>query len=362
LASFGSVNSLRSGKQFLVVARKPLEQCESNEQLKPEFRQFANKLNSLYRQRVPAEKIIITGAAGLVGQNLIPRLKEKGLGQLVAIDKHPTNIAILRRLHPDIRVVQADLAEPGEWEKEFIECTHLVSGHAQIGGLRHDEFVRNNITATERMLEAASRNDVAYIVSISSSVVNSMAIDDYTETKKAQEALVAESGIKQVVLRPTLMFGWFDRKHIGWLARFMQRIPLFPIPGDGRFLRQPLYAGDFVDIIVSALQSGVTGSYNITGQERIVYIDLIREIKIATGSRTKIVKIPFRLFRLLLQMNAVFDKNPAFTVKQLEALVTPDLFEVIDWPSIFHVRSTPLAEALGVTFRHPTYSSIVLDF
>ena len=56
-----------------------------------------------------------------------------------------------------------------------------------------------------------------------------MAVDDYTETKKAQEALTAASGIKQVVLRPTLMFGWFDRKHVGWLARFMQKTPVFPI-------------------------------------------------------------------------------------------------------------------------------------
>jgi uncharacterized protein YbjT (DUF2867 family) len=68
---------------------------------------------------------------------------------------------------------------------------------------------------------------VPYAVNISSSVVNSKAVDDYTETKKAQEALTAASGIKQVVLRPTLMLGWFDRKHVGWLARFMQKTPVF---------------------------------------------------------------------------------------------------------------------------------------
>ena len=41
------------------------------------------------------------------------------------------------------------------------------------------------------------------------------------------------------------MFGWFDRKHLGWLARFMCRVPVFPIPGSGEYLRQPLYVGDF---------------------------------------------------------------------------------------------------------------------
>jgi hypothetical protein len=61
-------------------------------------------------------------------------------------------------------------------------------------------------------------------------------------------------------------------------------------------------------------------------------------------------------------MNSLWDKNPAFTARQLEALVTPDVFEVIDWPGIFNVRATPLQEALNVTFRDATYSSVVLDF
>jgi len=309
-----------------------------------------------------SRKIVITGAAGLVGQNLIPRLEQKNLGELVAIDKHPKNAETLRRMHPSLRVIHADLAEPGPWQDEFVGCTHLVNGHAQIGGIYTAEYVRNNVTATERVLDAALRNNVSYIVNISSSVVNSMAVDDYTETKKAQEKLVLDSGIKQVILRPTLMFGWFDRKHVGWLARFMQRTPVFPIPGNGRYLRQPLYAGDFCDVIASSLEHEITGAYDITGQERIDYIDLIRAVKKATGSKTRIVRIPYRVFWLLLKAYAVFDKNPAFTARQLEALVTPDVFEVIDWPKIFGVRSTPLQDALNNTFRDPKYSKVVLEF
>lgn len=311
---------------------------------------------------MPSDKIIVTGAAGLVGQNLIPRLKAKNLGQLVCIDKHPKNTETLRGLHPDVRVIHADLADSGAWQTELDGCTHLVISHAQIGGIYRSEYVRNNVASTERLLEAALRFKVPYAVNISSSVVNSRAVDDYTETKKAQEALVASSGIKQIVLRPTLMFGWFDRKHVGWLARFMQRVPIFPIPGNGRFLRQPLYAGDFCDVIVSSIESQKTGEYNITGQERIDYIDMMRAVKKATGARARIVKIPYHFFWLLLKTNTLWDKDPAFTPQQLEALVTPDVFEVIDWPGIFKVRATPLAEALHQTFNDPVYSSIALQF
>ncbi|MGB8028535.1 MAG: NAD-dependent epimerase/dehydratase family protein [Terracidiphilus sp.] len=307
-------------------------------------------------------KIVINGAAGLVGQNLLLHLKERDAGEIVAIDKHPKNSAILRELHPEIRVLVEDMAEPGSWEQALEGCTHLVSSHAQIGGIHRAEFDRNNIVATRRLIEAAQRYGVGNIVNISSSVVNSKAVDDYTETKRAQEALIAACGIKQIVLRPTLMFGWFDRKHIGWLSRFMKRVPVFPVPGNGRHLRQPLYAGDFAAIVASAIEGEITGQYKITGQERIDYIDLMRMVKDAAGAHARIQKIPYWLFWLLLRANAVFDRNPPFTTKQLEALVTPDVFEVIDWPGIFSVRATPLKEALQTTFRHPVYSKVALEF
>jgi nucleoside-diphosphate-sugar epimerase len=283
----------------------------------------------------------------------------------VGIDKHPTNVGVLCKYNPDIRVVGEDLAGDGasaEWKQELAGCDALVIAHAQIGGTVPEEFVLNNVLATERLLEVAVRCGVPYVVNISSSVVNSMAVDNYTETKKKQEALVAASGIRQVVVRPTLMFGWFDRKHIGWLARFMKKVPVFPIPGSGRYLRQPLYAGDFCDVIVSSIEKEMTGSYNITGMERIDYIDLMRAVREATGARARVQRIPYWLFWSILKANAVVDKDPTFTVSQLKALVTPDVFEVIDWPGIFHTHATPLRDALYETFRDPVYSQVQLDF
>ena len=312
-----------------------------------------------------ARKIVITGAAGLVGQNLTSRLLARGYSQLVGIDKHAANMAIFRQQFPSVSAIQADLAAVNDttmWQGALAGCDALVIGHAQIGGLNSDEFVRNNVQATEGLLEAAIQHRVPYLVNISSSVVNSIAVDAYTETKKAQEALIASSGIKQVILRPTLMFGWFDRKHLGWLARFMRRTPVFPIPGTGKFLRQPLFAGDFCEIILSSIEQQKTGSFNISGQEKIDYIDLIRALREAIHGKARIQKVPYGLFWAMLRLNALFDRNPAFTVEQLKALVTPDIFEVIDWPGIFGIRATPLQQALNITFRDPVYSKVVLAF
>lgn len=306
---------------------------------------------------------MITGAAGLVGQNLIVRLKRRGYSAITAIDKHPANTATLARLHPDITIVAADLSRPGDWQGAFAGGDTLVLAHAQIGGQDAALFEANNVIATRNVLAAAHAGGIGHIVHISSSVVNSAARDFYTETKKQQEALVAACAIPKIILRPTLMFGWFDRKHLGWLARFLRRAPLFPIPGNGRYRRQPLYAGDFCDIIIACIENRTAGqAHNISGRQIIDYIDLIRALREFTGRRTPIIRIPYAAFWLLLRLYAVFDRNPPFTTRQLAALVIPEIFEIIDWPAMFGVAATPLNAALRETFEAKPYSDIVLEF
>lgn len=308
-------------------------------------------------------KIVLPGGAGLVGQNLVARLKAKGYTQIVVLDKHRENLAILKQTQPDITAEFADLAEPGEWQRHFVGADVVVMLQAQIGGNNYQEFVRNNVDATALILDQIKLNNIPRLVHISSSVVVSVADDFYTNTKKEQERMVLESGIVCPILRPTLMFGWFDRKHLGWLSRFMKKVPIFPIPGNGRYLRQPLYVGDFSNIIISCIENNsLLGIFNISGHENIDYIDIIREIKQATHARTLIAKIPYCLFYSLIWMWSLFDKNPPFTTQQLASLSAKDEFEVIDWPGIFGVPYTPFTAAINETFNDPTYSKIVLEF
>ncbi|EQD69948.1 NAD-dependent epimerase/dehydratase [mine drainage metagenome] len=308
-------------------------------------------------------KVVLPGGAGLVGQNLVPRLKAKGYTNIVVLDKHRHNLSVLQQMHPDITAEWADLAAPGPWSKHFEGVDTVVMLQAQIGAKERETYVRNTVTSTRYVLDATKKYQVPYIVHISSSVLASKAEDYYTQTKKEQEDMVLASGVNNVVLRPTLMFGWFDRKHLGWLSRFMQRVPVFPIPSDGKYLRQPLYVGDFCDIIVRCIEERrVGGVYPVTGMEKIDYIEIVRAIREAIGAHTRIVYLPYWLFVMLLRIWAVFDPDPPFTVSQLKALVTPDVFEDIDWPGLFNVKPTPFATAIRETFLDPRYGKIELEF
>ena len=308
-----------------------------------------------------SDLIVLTGAAGLVGQNLIVEMKSQGYSNLIAIDKHEYNLGLLANLHPDVRTIHADLAESGDWETAFAGAACVVQLHAQITAKETATFVRNNIDATKLVLTACQQHAVPWLVHISSSVVNSVAVDDYTDTKRAQEKLVADSGIAHCVLRPTLMFGWFDPKHLGWLSRFMAKTPLFPIPGDGKYMRQPLYERDFCRCIVRCIETQPAGAvFDVCGDSRIDYIDIIRTIKRVKGLHTLIVKIPFGLFRALLKFYALFSGKPPFTAAQLNALAGGDDFTGVDTKATFGVTQTPFEDAVRESYCDPRYSGIVL--
>jgi nucleoside-diphosphate-sugar epimerase len=306
-------------------------------------------------------KLVVTGAAGLVGQNLMVELLARGYANIVAIDKHGYNLDILHRLHPEVRTVLADLAEPGEWTDELADAACVIQLHAQITGKHAEPFIRNNIDATRRVLDAMRAHEVPYLVHVSSSVVVSVADDDYTRTKKEQEKLVAGSGIRHCVLRPTLMFGWFDPKHLGWLSRFMEKTPVFPIPGDGKYMRQPLYERDFCRCIVACMEREPDRAiFDIVGDTRIDYVDIIRAIKRAKKLHTWIVHIPYGLFHFLLKLYALLSRKPPFTADQLKALTAGDDFRGVDTVATFGVAQTPFDDAVRESYCDPQYSEIVL--
>jgi len=307
-------------------------------------------------------KIVITGAAGLVGQNLVLLLRESGYANLVGIDKQTRNLRLLGELNPGLRTVEADVRLGGDWEREFIGADVAVVLLAQITGKTSEPFVRNNIEASRRVFDAIGAAHVPYTVHISSSVVNSVADDDYTNTKKAQEALFLQSGLAGCVLRPTLMYGWFDPKHFGWLARFMERAPVFPIPGHGRYMRQPLYERDFCRAILWCIENRPVGQiYDLVGNERVDYIDIIRAIRDVKGLRTPIVRIPYGLFDVLLRVYALFSDKPPFTSSQLKALAAGDDFTGVDIERTFGFKPTPFAHGIRETFCHPVYARYAVE-
>ncbi len=193
-------------------------------------------------------KIIVTGAAGLVGQNLIPMLVKEG-HEITAIDRN-RNIELLKKLNPGINCIRTDISYPGKWQEEFRDADCVVELHAQIAAQTAKPFERSNIEGVRNVLDACKKHKVKNLIHLSSSVVISVAKDEYTRTKRIGEELVRKSRVPYTMLRPPLMYGCFDAKHLGWITRFMEKTPIIPLPGSGKYIRQPLFVNDMCKIIV----------------------------------------------------------------------------------------------------------------
>ncbi len=309
------------------------------------------------------KNIVITGAAGLVGQNLLILLSQAGYHSITAIDQNEASLKIAQKLNPQIKIQVADLAQAGAWQESFADCDCVIQLQAEITNQSPQAFIKNNVTSTEQVIAAAKKHHVPYLVHVSSSVINSLADDDYTRTKKAQENKVKTSGIPHCIFRPTLMFGWFDAKHLGWLAGFLQKTPVFPLPGAGKFSRQPLFAQDFCHIIHWAIENQPKGNpiYDICGNETINYADIIYTIRQVKQLKTPIIPIPISLFRFLMQAYGWFFSNPPFTPEQLDALIIPEKFSGENIKSTFGITPTPFKQAIKETFTHPQYANIALS-
>jgi len=137
---------------------------------------------------------------------------------------------------------------------------------------------------------------------------------------------------------------------------------VFPIPGHGRYMRQPLYERDFCRAILWCLAQQPLGRvYDLVGHQRADYVDIIRAIRAAKGLRTPLLHLPVPIFAAALRLAALFTAKPPFTADQLKALTAGDDFSGVDMRATFGFEPTPLAEGIAETFRHPQYSELAVE-
>ena len=150
-----------------------------------------------------ADKIILPGGAGLVGQNLVARLRAKGYSNIVVLDKHRANLEVLRQVQPEVVAEYADLAEPGDWQRHFAGARVVVMLQAQIGGNDYGAFVRNNVDATRLVF-------VNGVLDAGASTPGHSAVVPFSAANAEQQALIALHELYWMTrtLRPVVLAGY----------------------------------------------------------------------------------------------------------------------------------------------------------
>ena len=158
------------------------------------------------------------------------------------------------------------------------------------GAATWDETVAN----VGRLASAAHRQGVRRLVYISVSNARRDASTAYFRAKAAAEERVrdaAGNGMSIAIVRPTLLYGPGDIL-INNMAWSLRRLPVFGIPGDGRYRVQPVHVDDVANVCIRVGAGDEALETDAAGPEIFAYREMVALVKAAVRSRALVLSMP----------------------------------------------------------------------
>ena len=176
------------------------------------------------------------------------------------------------------------------------------------------------VANSRALFEAARRAGVARIVHVS---IANPSIDSplpYYRGKALVEQALTAIGVPYAIVRPTFFFGAGQdilANNIAWILR---RMPLFVVPGDGRYLVQPIHVDDFARICVGAAGGPRDVIMDAAGPDTMSFEDLVRAIRDAVGRRRPILHLPSRAMVGLARALGILVHDVVLTPDEIRGL------------------------------------------
>lgn len=270
---------------------------------------------------------VVTGAAGFIGSHLVDALLAEG-HDVVGVDcftdyyerrRKEANIAQARE-HANFRLVEADLTTAGlDTLLHGVDLIYHLAGQPGVRGSWGGQFelyARNNILATQRLLEAAvAAGKIPLVYASSSSAYGNLPamplqeemtpapVSPYGVTKLAAEHLCqlysAVHGLPTISLRLFTVYGPRQRPDMAF-QRFLtallsgQEIVVY---GDGSQTRDFTFVSDVVQAFRLAGERCHAGQvsgqvFNVAGGSRVTLSEVLAWLPSITGRELRVHTLP----------------------------------------------------------------------
>jgi nucleoside-diphosphate-sugar epimerase len=255
--------------------------------------------------------VLVTGADGFIGRNLVPYLAGRGY-RVIAASRTASN-------YRDPNIVLAplpDLSLPYDWQPLLQGCSAVV----HLAGIAHTYaseplYDRVNRQATEALAHAAFRAG-AHLVFVSSIAAQSGSFSDselteddpprpnnaYGRSKLAAEQAVREAGVSFTILRPVVIYGDGEKGNFATVHR-ISRLPI-PLPlGALTARRSVLSVQNFSSAVITALtNSNARGeTFIVSDPVPLSFSDAIASYRTSLGRPSWLIPIPERWLELSLK-------------------------------------------------------------
>ena len=233
--------------------------------------------------------ILVCGAAGFVGQSLLPELARAGAGPLRALVRREFDAVRLRDL--GFEAVAADIVEGRGLDSAVRGVETLVYLVHTLD--RAGDVVANDLEAVQNTMLAARAAGVRRVVFLGHVAASEEAAAAYLVARWAAELAVRQSGLDQVIVRAPMIVGR-GAALFELLRRIADRNPVVPLFGWRRTAVEPVALGDVVEALrMAALDPELDGrTLDVCGPARMTFGDVLRGWTRANGKRRLYVPLP----------------------------------------------------------------------
>lgn len=246
------------------------------------------------------DRILVTGATGFLGARLVEHLLQNendihiiATGRKFSTDNKITN--------PRLKYLLGDLSDETFVKSLFEHKINVVINCASLSSPwgSPSAFERANITTQQNLICESTSNSIQRFIYISSpsvyfnfkNAINiseddsmpSTMVNQYAKTKYRAEALLENSGLKYIILRPRALIGRGDTVIMPRLIRSHKEGKL-KIMGDGKNMVDLTSVSNMVEAIRLSMHTTHTDeAYNISNGEPVNLWDSINEVLEAIG-------------------------------------------------------------------------------
>jgi len=270
--------------------------------------------------------VLVTGAAGFVGNNIVSKLVERGI-DVRAMVRNPDKAKMrLGSLADKIEIVRGDVTDREGIRPLFKGCTaviHTVAISMEKGDTTYEEV---NYQGTINVVDAAEEAGAKRFINISQNGADSSLSYRFLASKGKAQEYVATSNLKWTAFRPSAIFGPQD-EFFNTFARLVRLTPfVFPLVGGGTAEFQPVSVYDVAEASVRSLDddSTIDQEYTVGGPEVLTLGEIERRIIKTLDTSRVMVPAPVWLLRpVVLVMQTVLPGSPV-TTSLLELLAVPN--------------------------------------
>ncbi len=255
-------------------------------------------------------KILLTGANGMLGSNLVPELLSRG-HQVRAFLLPKTSTEYLDSL--PIEFHEGNILVPEDIDKAILGCDAVIhaAANTNIDPSRSILVRKVNINGTKNIINSALKAKVKRAIFIGTA--NSFGFGskkhpgnetcpyqsdkyglDYMDSKYEAQQLVLkavkENGLPAIIVNPTFMFGAHDSKPGSGkliISIYNESLPGYTMGG-----RNYIYVKDVAVAIANALTKGKIGECYIAGNINLTYKDAFAKIAKVVGVNPPTMKFP----------------------------------------------------------------------